>query len=206
MRRWPLFAIAGGSLSLIAARIIWPSLRFDNTSLILFGVAGLAILVAFLPLKRIKWGEFEAELDRAVDDLERKVTASEASPPHHVSKAVAPTSTPQSSWQGFFDEYMALVNSPSSNVEKIIAASILLEKMIDSFVASIEPELKLRGRGPRVAIDRLAENSLITPQERDAFRNLWEVRNKIVHEGLQPTDEQTARLLDLVWRLVRTLA
>jgi hypothetical protein len=205
MQRWPLFAIAGGSLSLIVARIIWPSLRFDNTSLILFGVAGLAILVAFLPLKRVKWGEFEAELDRAVDDLERKVTASEASPaPHPVSKVLAPK-TPQSSWEGFFDEYMALVNSPSSNVEKIIGASILLEKMIDSFVAPLESELNVRGRGPRVAIDRLAENNLITPQERDAFRNLWEVRNKIVHEGLQPTDEQTARLLDLAWRLVRTV-
>lgn len=206
MKRWPLFAIAGGSLSLIAARIIWPSLRFDNTSLILFGVAGLAILAAFLPLKRIKWGEFEAELDRAVDDLERRVTATEASPaPQHVSKAVAPTSASQPTWEVFFDEYMALVNSPSSNVEKIIAASILLEKMINSFVASIEPELKVRGRGPKIAIDRLAEENLITSQERDAFRNLWEVRNKIVHEGLQPTDEQTARILDLVWRLVRTL-
>jgi uncharacterized protein YutE (UPF0331/DUF86 family) len=207
MKRWPLFALAGGSLSLIAARIIWPSLRFDNTSLILFGVAGIALLVAFLPLKRIKWGEFEAELDRAVDDLERKVTASEKSPaPHHLSKIDAPVLNPHSTQDVFFNEYMALFTSPSSNVEKIIAASILLEKMIDSFVTSMEPEIKVRGRGPRIAIDQLAETNLITPQERDAFRNLWAVRNRIVHEGLQPTDEQTARLLDLVWRLWRTLA
>lgn len=205
MQRWPLFGIAAGSLTLLVARIIWPSLRLDNTSLILFGVAGLAILVAFLPLKRVKWGEFEAEIDRAVDDLEKKVTASEASPaPNHVSEA-ATTPTPQSSGEGFFDEYMALVSSPSSNVEKVIAASILLEKKIDSLAASVEPEVKVRGRGPKVAVDRLAENNLITPQEMEAFKNISELRNKIVHGGSQPTDEQTARFLDLVWRLVRKL-
>jgi uncharacterized protein YutE (UPF0331/DUF86 family) len=141
------------------------------------------------------------------DDLERKVTATETSPPSQLpSKALARGSESQSTWQGFFDEYLALVNSYASNVEKIIAATILLEKMIDTFVAAFEPELGPRGRGPRVAIERLAEQDLITPQERDAFMDLWMVRNKIVHEGIQPTDEQTARLLDLVWRLVRTLA
>ena len=209
MKRWPLFAVAACSLILIAVRIIWPLLKFDNTSLVLFGVAALAMLVAFLPIKRIKWGEFEAELDRAVDDLERKVKATEASsPPLLASKILAPGSEPpsQPTWQRFFDEYIALVNSPASNVEKIIAATILLEKMIDTFATALGPELGAHGRGPRFAIDRLAEQNLITTQERAAFMDLWAVRNKIVHEGIRPTDEQTARLLDLVWRLVRTLA
>lgn len=209
MNRWPLFAVAACSLILIAVRIIWPLLKFDNTSLVLFGVAALAMLVAFLPIKRIKWGEFEAELDRAVDDLARKVKATEASsPPRLASKILAPGSEPpsQPTWQRFFDEYIALVNSPASKVEKIIAATILLEKMIDTFATALGPDLGAHGRGPRFAIDRLAEQNLITTQERAAFMDLWAVRNKIVHEGIRPTDEQTARLLDLVWRLVRTLA
>jgi uncharacterized protein YutE (UPF0331/DUF86 family) len=209
MKRWPLFAVAVGSLTLIAVRIIWPSFKFDHTSLVLFGVAALAMLAAFLPIKRIKWGEFEAELDRAVDDLERKVKASEIhSPPLGASRTVgrSPMSPSQPTWQRFFDEYIALVNSPASNVEKIIAATILLEKMIDTFATALGPEFAVQGRGPKFVIDRLAEQNLITPQERAAFIDLWAVRNKIVHEGIQPTDEQTARLLDLVWRLVRTFA
>src|SRR4051812_9143908 len=87
MKKWPLFAIAGCSLALIIARIVFPRLQFDSTSLILFGVAAIALLVAFLPIKRIKWGEFEAELDRAVDDLERKVAATEAQSSLGSSKA-----------------------------------------------------------------------------------------------------------------------
>jgi uncharacterized protein YutE (UPF0331/DUF86 family) len=207
MKRWPLFTVAASALTLIAVRMIWPSIKFDDTSLVLFGVAALALLVAFLPIKRIKWGDFEAELDRAVDNLERKVTATEASLPAQLaSKAAARGSASQPTWQKFFDEYISLVNSPASNIEKIIAASILLEKMIDTFVDAFEPELGPRGRGPRVAIDQLAEHKLISPEERAAFMELWTVRNKIVHEGIRPTDEQTARLLDLAWRLVRTIA
>jgi|SRR5450755_2072503 len=209
MKRWLLFIVAAGSVILVAARIIWLSLKFDDISLILFGVAALATIVAFLPIKRIKWGEFEAELDRAVDNLERKVNATETSPPSQLpSKTIARGSDSHAgpTWQGSFDEYMTLVNSSASNVEKIIAATILLEKMIDTFVTAFEPDVGPRGRGPKAAIDWLAEQNLITPQERDLFTELRMVRNKIVHEGIQPTDEQTARVLDLVWRLVRTLA
>jgi uncharacterized protein YutE (UPF0331/DUF86 family) len=209
MKRWPLFAVAACSLILIAVRIIWPLIKLDNTSLVLFGVAALAMLVAFLPIKRIKWGEFEAEIDRAVDDLERKVKATEVSSPTlPASKMPAAGSevSSQPTWERFFDEYIALVNSPASNVEKIIAATVLLEKMIDTFATSLGLELGAHGRGPRYAIDRLSEKNLITTQEKAAFTDLWAVRNKIVHDGIRPTDEQTARLLDLVWRLVRTLA
>jgi uncharacterized protein YutE (UPF0331/DUF86 family) len=208
LKRWPLLVVAVVSLIVTAARVIWPSLRFDETSLGLFGFAAVALLVALLPITRIKWGDFEAELDRDVDDLERKVRATEAAPPS-ASKAVAagpeePPSTP--AWQRFFDEYIALVNSPASNVEKIIAAAILLEKMIDTSAAALGPEIGARARGPRFVIDRLAERNLITAEERAAFMDFWAIRNKVVHQGMQLTDEQTARLLDLVWRLVRTLA
>lgn len=208
MKRWPLFLVAGGSLILIAVRIMWPLLKFDNTSFVLFGIAAIALLAAFLPLKRVKWGEFEAELDRAVDDLERKVTATEGSLPAPASKTLAQSAdlSSQPTWQRFFDEYIALVNSSASNTEKIIAATIILEKMIDAFAMSLSPELGTHGKGPRFGIDRLAQQDLITAEEKAAFLDLWSVRNKIVHEGIRPTDEQTARLLDLAWRLVRTLA
>jgi hypothetical protein len=77
-----------------------------------------------------------------------KVNATETSSPSQLpSKIIARGSDSQArpTWQGFFDEYMALVNSSASNVEKIIAATILLEKMIDTFVAAFEPEPGPRG-------------------------------------------------------------
>jgi hypothetical protein len=209
MKRWPLFAIAACSLILIAVRIVWPLLKFDNTSVVLFAVAVLAVLVAFLPIKRLKWGEFEAELDRDVDKLERQVKATEAAPPPLLASKPLPTvaeTASQPSRKRFYDEYIALVNSPASNVEKIIAASIMLDKIIDGYVDAFAPDFGPPSKGSRFAVERLAEQNLISSQERGAFMELSTVRNKIVHEGIRPTDEQTARLLDLVWRLVRTLA
>jgi hypothetical protein len=209
MKRWPLFVVATGSLVLIAVRMIWTSLKFDDTSLILFGVAAIALLVSYLPIKRIKWGEFEAEIDRAVDDLERKVVATEAAAPSPIASKTLPAGSLPSqlapTWQQFFDEYIALVNSPASNVEKIVAAAILLEKMIGTAATALGPDIEARRRGPRALIDRLAEQNLITAEEKAAFMDFWAIRNRVIHEGIQPTDEQTARLLDLVWRLVRTL-
>lgn len=210
IRRWPLYLVAAGALGLVAARMIWPLLLFDNTSLVLFGLAAIALLVAYLPIKRIKWGEFEAELDRAVDHLERKVAASEAAPP--VAAAARPPadvpgpsrSTP--TWQRFFDEYISLMNSPASNVEKIVAAAIMLERMVETAAESLTPEQTGRARGTRGMINEFAEHGLISDEERSAFLEFWSIRNRVVHEGIQPTDEQTARLLDLVWRLMRTLA
>jgi uncharacterized protein YutE (UPF0331/DUF86 family) len=209
MKKWPLFAVAGCSIVLIIARIIWPRLQFDSTSLILFGVAALALLVAFLPIKRIKWGVFEAELDRAVDGLERKVAATETQSSLGSAKAEGVHELPPETSQEtlhFFDEFIATINSPTSTVEKIIAATILIEKRIAAFANALGPEFGVRGTAPAtVIIDQMAKHDLINDQERAAFIDLWAVRNKIVHEGMRPTEEQTARFLDLAWRLVRTL-
>src|SRR5262245_28137890 len=84
MKRWPLYIIAAVSLVLIPVRMIWPLLRIDNTSLILLAIATVALLVALLPITKIKWGEFEAELDRKLDALNIKVEATE-----HVQESAA---------------------------------------------------------------------------------------------------------------------
>jgi len=54
MKRWPLFSIAAISMVLINVRIISPSLRIDNTSLVLIGIATVTPLAALLPIKRTK--------------------------------------------------------------------------------------------------------------------------------------------------------
>ncbi|WP_242342701.1 hypothetical protein [Anaeromyxobacter terrae] len=223
LHRWPLFVIALGAVGLVGARMVWPSLHFDSTSLILFGVAGLALLVAYLPLKRIKWGEFEAELDRYVDALEQKVVASENAAAAEESKRPAQagvagrsgTATPfspataasrsqESVPRSASDEWFSLVNSKASNVEKILSASILLDKVVQMTATQLGLTTPGSVKGPRALIDRFVSEGLIGRDESAAFMDFWNIRNKVVHHGLQPSDEQTARVLDLVWRLVRT--
>jgi hypothetical protein len=221
MKRWPLFSIAGASLVLIVVRIIWPTLKIDNTSLILLGIATVALLVAFLPITHIKWGEFEANLDRALDAVDRKVKATEQTEASmNTSKKVlieldevdrgrnANLQARQlpAEDQKIFDEYIGLVNSPASDIEKIVAATILLEKAIAKATTAAGILSKSPKGSPRAAINQLAQLGVITRAEGNAFEDAWTLRNKIVHEGIKPTSEQTARFLDILWRLIEKLA
>ena len=57
--------------------IVSVHLKIGNASLILLGIATVAVLVALLPITRIKWGEFEAQFDRTLDSVNKKVSAIE---------------------------------------------------------------------------------------------------------------------------------
>ena len=209
-RRRPLLVppliVSGAALALTAARIIWPKMAFDSVSLTLFGIAAAGLLLAYLPLRKLKFGDFEAELDAAVDSLEKKVVAGEgaaratAAPTISAALAAGP-----GSWRGFFDEYLQIAKSGTSNVEKIVALAILLEKVVSTTAAALYPDRKDL-RGTRAIINQIASDNLIAPAEREAFLEFWEIRNRVVHEGIGLNDEQTARILDLAGRLVGTFA
>lgn len=219
MKRWPLYTIAVVSLLLIVVRMIWPLLRIDNTSLILLGVATVALLVALLPIKRIKWGEFEAELDRALDAVEKTVKATEIAqeiadiPKREIVEIdevdrsqggdiFTPRFSPEK--QKIYDDYLIIVNAAISDVEKIVAATVLLEKVIAKAVTEAGLAAK-GGRGPRAGVARLVWAGKITQEEEKAFVDAWNLRNRIIHEGIKPTSEQTARFLDILWRLIEKL-
>jgi hypothetical protein len=219
MKRWPLFSISVASFVLVVVRMIWPTLRIDNTSLILVGIATLSLLVALLPIKRIKWGEFEAELDRALDVADRKLEATEVVQPAKVAIGANHVELTQSQKDAeafverflpeetrkTFDEYIGLVNSPVSDLEKIVAATVLLDKVLAKAMAKSGDDAK-QFRTSRTAINQLVKAGALTKDEGDAFTDVWKLRTKIIHEGMKPTGEQTARFLDILWRLILKLA
>jgi len=58
---------------LIIARAVWPEIRFDNISLTLLAITALAVLLPELrkhlgPVKTVKIGPFEVELERCQGD------------------------------------------------------------------------------------------------------------------------------------------
>jgi uncharacterized protein YutE (UPF0331/DUF86 family) len=220
MKRWPLYTIAAVSLILIPVRMIWPLLRIDNTSLILLGIATVALLVALLPIKKIKWGEFEAELDRKLDALNIRVEATEnieesaikarrqiieideADPTY--GTGILPPGKLSTETQKLYDGYVSILKSSSSDVEKIVAAMVFVEKAIAD--ACAKANLGIRSRNPRYGIAELTKHGVLTEEDKRAFDDVWSLRNRIVHEGRLPTPEQTARFLDIVWRLIEKLA
>ena len=199
--RWPLYLVAASAVGLVGARMAWPWLPFDNSSLILLGVAALALLVAYLPLKSIKWGEFEAEFDREVDALEQKVVASERAP---APKQQGGTERIRGAAQAAYGKYTELLSSRASGVEKVLAAGVMLEQVIESAARDFKFDDLPPRANTKLVLDRFARDGLIARDEVEAFRDFWMIRNKVVHQGYVPTDEQTARLLDLAWRIIRT--
>jgi hypothetical protein len=70
---WPFYIIAAGAVLLIITRIAWDKVNrgFDNTSLILFAIASVALLLPFaLPrIKRIKVSDTEVEFKELEEEL-----------------------------------------------------------------------------------------------------------------------------------------
>lgn len=197
--RWPLYLISVGAVGLVGARMAWPWLPFDNNSLILLGVAALALVVAYLPLKSIKWGELEAEFNSDVAALAQKVVASEQAPPPKTPR----TERLHGAARASYDKYAELLSSRGSNVEKILGAGVMLEQVVDAAAKEFEFKDLRPGAGTMSVLSRFAREGLVGQAEMEAFRDFWAIRNKVVHQGYIPTDDQTARLLDLAWRLIR---
>src|SRR5215208_172183 len=196
---WPFYIGAAMALACLVVRALWPDLRFDNVSLILFALALVAALLPHVlgslpPLKSLKYGDFAAEFDEAISGLEEKVVASEASRPAAAPPQAA-SEVGTASWEKFFDEYFRIVNSPTSNVEKILAASILIEGMVINAASALGLEMVGPRTNVRSVVEMLAKQGLISQAERAAFEDFWSLRNQIVHGRIgSPTDEQTARI------------
>ena len=102
-----------------------------------------------------------------------------------------------------YDDYLALLSSPTSDVEKILAASALFEKTVAK--AGLARGKTLRA-GVRAFLAELTRMGVLSEAEELVFADIWKMRNQLVHDGLKPTSEQTARFLDLLKTLMLRLS
>ncbi|WP_156797013.1 hypothetical protein [Nitrosomonas sp. Is79A3] len=179
--------------------------RIDHSALILLSVAALSFLLPelvtlFSKVKKVKWGEFEAEFEKDLRKLEQKIVVAESET--RTSKRSSGVSYAPL-YDSYVKEYQSIVSSPLPGREKIILGAVLAERMIQETVNELE--LSKSGRlGARTGMQLLLEEGFITSSEVDAFEEFWKVRNTAVHgpaDGL--SEHQISRLLDLLWRLVK---
>jgi len=204
---WPLYLVALAAVIVIVARILNKDITFDNISLILFGIAATCILVPYLlrglpPLRKLKVGDYEVEFEEKLRSLENKVIESE----QEVQETKVPPRSESVDWREYYREYNSIIGSSVSNVEKILAASNLVERMILDAARAFDIDNGNIRKSARGVIVEMERQGLISQAERAAFAEFSDLRNRVVHGILSPTDSQTARFLDLGWRLVRTFA
>jgi len=191
----------------------FPAILFDDKSFNLCLVAAIALALPNLlgllpPLKKVKVGNSEVEFDKALDQFEKDVKKAEK------AEKATPSTPPSVTGSGppplrkeYTDGFKEILTSRASNTEKILASAILAEAMLIETARDLGLLSDARKRTGAAIVALLHEHGFITSDERDGFAEFWQIRNAVVHgQNLQPpTDEQTARVLDLLWRLVRTL-
>jgi len=200
------FEVVGGVAALLAAiHVVKKNDGIDHSALILLSVAALSFLLPelvtlFSRVKKVKWGEFEAEFEKDLRKLEEKIVVAESEP--RTSKRSSGVSYAPL-YDSYVKEYQSIVSSTLPGREKIILGAVLAERMIQETVNELE--LSKSGRlSAKTGIQLLLEEGFITSSEVDAFDEFWKVRNAAVHgppDGL--SEHQVSRLLDLLWRLVK---
>lgn len=180
----------------------------ENSTLALLAVAAIGFVLPEIVngrngkkgLKRLKVGHFEAEFEERLQEFEEKVIEAEqnASSPDRPTQRGYPSLN-----ASYVQEYERIISSPSSNREKVILGGLLAERMADASVSVLEIDPK-GAKSAITLVHRLAAEGVVSNSEIAAFESFWAARNAAVHApGEELSDEQTTKLLDLLWRLVR---
>lgn len=205
--------VAAIAVALAFFHIFISGVTLDSVALILLALAGVVFLMPelseiFARIRKIKIGEFEAEFDVEIRKLEEKVLTAES---QVSSKKIVDTIKHISSklqvpqlHRDYVREYKNILASSSSNTQKIVLSSILVDRMIQETVTALE--LDSSGTMPaKEGMLVLLKEGFVAEAETEAFKEFWSVRNIAVHgnRAEEITDRQTARVLDLLWRMVK---
>jgi hypothetical protein len=207
--RLPLLAIVAAAMGLIAARMIWPKLHFDTTSLILFGIAAVAWALAYAPVKKLKFGDFEAELEPMIAALGQKVIASEAAATVQSTRGDRVLARDEIIYRdGGSTSYPDSRPIDSDDHGATDAAvDVVVNTAFKEFTGIVGSAAEDRDKIVRVAdlIERLSRERIIDPATRTAVEDLQALRNSIWSGEVPVTPADTLILLDYAWRLLRSI-
>jgi hypothetical protein len=171
MKRWPLFVVAGASSLLILSRMYWrDNLFFDQTSLILFAVAAMALLLCYIPMKRVKVGQVEIEMDLA--QLGRDIKEAREALAEDSETRVVPKELPI--------QIADLLKDASRNPGGVLLAlCAALEQKVRERLGeeagrflSVEEAMKLG-----------VHQGVFPPETLPAFRRFWRIKNHVVQDN-----------------------
>ncbi len=144
-------------------------LKIDSTTVI---IIGLAILLYILPelsnLSKFKYGDIELEFVKKVNELEKLVIAEEI-----VGGPTRENKEPNLSWQHYYKEYTEILNSKSSNIEKILRASQLIELMISVAGKDFGLTDNAKLKNPTGIMRELHKHKLVSDEELTLQRILF---------------------------------
>ena len=182
MKRWPLFTIAAVAAALVVTRALNPNLlHLDSVSLVLFGAGSVALLLCYLPMKRVKVGDVEIEMELSRLDRDVKAAQDHAARQERVLPSVVPR------------RVAAILEDAGRNPGgAVLALCAMLEEAVRDRLGPEAGEILSLEHGLSLGVSR----GVFSPPVLSAFRTFWELKGRISRQNHFQVDD--AVLLTLI--------
>jgi len=201
--------------SIIILRLIFPQFSFDNTSLILFGIAIIGFIIPnpdllFNRAKKIKIWDFEIELDklnRETEKIERRIREKELKTPSISGLENSQNKRFRKRIQNETIENSDLNFAFSDNLHTdILKISIEIEKILRVIYETNLDTKHDRPLSVYLLIKELKKNEIIDSEIMTLLNEFWSFRNQIVHSTTRvTTEEELLSFTDIGLRIIKIL-
>jgi hypothetical protein len=165
MKRWPLFTIAAVAAALVTTRAVNPELlHLDSVSLVLFGAGAVALLLCYLPMKRVKVGDVEIEMELSRLDRDVKAAQDQASR----QERLIPTGVPR--------RVASVLEDAGRNPGgAVLALCAMLEEAVRERLGPEVGQILSLEQGLSYGVT----SGVFSPPVLSAFRTFWELKSRI---------------------------
>ena len=192
-------------LLIIVIRIIWDNIKFDETSLWLFIIAVIVILIPdigdlFSRIKKFRKGDVEIEFETRIAQLALNTEKAEETAEDITGAEYLSEFSPLELRERLAD----VTRDPRAGL-------IALAVEIEAALAILSAQYGLRDKGQRVSVhhtvSELSRRGVLPKEIPSLLRDFWTIRNEAVHSiSFQPSEKSLYEILDLGVRILRILS
>lgn len=201
------YVVSALCLVVIAARMIWPNLRFDQTAFYLFIFASIVVLIPDIGglvarIRKVKKGDFEMEFDEKVSQLSEEIEKAE-SKDEGQKEFEGDTVIDDSELEERIQRITDQVSDPRG---ALIVMAIEIEDAIQDLARKKGIGNVHRYNSPVRVMNELVNRKLIEPSVMAPFKDFWTIRNQAAHSARFRVDKnQMYELVDIGIRVLKLI-
>ena len=190
---------------IIISRIIWPEIKFDEVSVIVFAIGILVILIPDIGdlikrIRRVRKGDIEIEFESLIAELADKTDKVE-------KEIEVPSENPFTIDISASEIRNRIAKLPINPREKLVTLAAEIEAATLDLAEYYQIPRAHSFISPMMVASELAKRELLPKETPDLIKGFWSVRNQAVHaKNFEITQEHLYELLDLGIRILRLLS
>jgi hypothetical protein len=200
---WQRYVIAGTGLAIVVARMVKPSIYFDDVSLWLFVLAALILLVPDIGdvlsrVRRIRKGDLQLELEGRIGELalETEIVEKKVGREQDLYTVV--------DMRDLRERIAGALRDPRGG---LVTIAVEIEALLGDLAEQFGIAPRSRYMSPTGVVEELARRDLVPSELPPLFRDFWAVRNQAVHSiQYQPSSRHLYEILDLGIRILGLLS